>query len=84
LTPRLEWNASTGASDYGLQVATNSTFTNLVVNETGITVLYYDIPGGLLSWNTTYYWRVNAKNSFGSTSAWSTTWYFKTAVGPPP
>jgi len=84
LTPRLEWNASSGATDYGLQVATTSSFTTLLVNETGITNLYYDIAPGILKWNTTYYWRVNVRNSFGSTSSWSTSRYFKTAVGPPP
>jgi len=84
LTPRLEWNASSGAVSYGVQISTSSSFTNLLVNETGMTNLYYDIASGILKWNTTYYWRVNARNSFGSTSSWSTSRYFKTAVGPPP
>jgi transcriptional regulator CtsR len=84
LTPRLEWNASSGAVSYGVQVATSSSFASLLVNETGITDLYYDIAPGILNWNTTYYWRVNARNSFGSTSSWSSSRYFKTAVGPPP
>jgi thermitase len=82
LTPRLEWNASTGASDYGVQVSTNSSFTNLVVSETGVTNLYYDIPPGGINWNTTYYWRVNARNSFDSTSAWASSRYFRTTAGP--
>jgi transcriptional regulator CtsR len=84
LTPRLEWNASSGAVSYGIQVSTSYSFTNLLVNETGITDLYYDIAPGILKWNTTYYWRVNASNSFDSTSSWSSSRYFKTAVGPPP
>jgi hypothetical protein len=84
LTPRLEWNASSGATDYGLQVSTSSRFTSLVIDESGITHLYYDMAPGILNWNTTYYWRVNARNSFGSTSKWSSYRYFKTAVGPPP
>jgi hypothetical protein len=84
LTPRLEWNASSGATEYGIQVATDYRFTNLVVDQTGITNLYYDIPGGSLSWGTRYYWRANASNSFGSTSSWSSYRYFQTAVGPPP
>ncbi|MGB6873288.1 MAG: fibronectin type III domain-containing protein [Dehalococcoidia bacterium] len=84
LTPRLEWNASTGATDYGLQVAITSSFTSLVVDETGITDLFYDVSEGTLNWNTIYYWRVNAKNSLGSTSTWSRYRYFRTAVGPPP
>jgi titin len=82
-TPRLEWNATSGATNYGLQVATTSSFTTLLVNETGITNLYYDIAPGTLNWNTYYYWRVNARNSYG-TSSWSSYRYFKTAVGPPP
>jgi hypothetical protein len=84
LTPRLEWNASSGAISYGVQISTSSSFASLVVNETGITNLYYDIAPGILKWNTTYYWRVNARNSFDSTSSWSRYRYFKTAAGPPP
>jgi transcriptional regulator CtsR len=83
LTPRLQWNASTGATSYGLQVATTSAFTTLLVNVTGITGLFYDVAPGL-NWNTTYYWRVNATNSYGSTSSWASYRYFKTALGPPP
>lgn len=70
LTPRLAWNPPTGATSYGLQVATESTFTNLVVNQTGIANPYYDLPPGELNSNTGYYWRVNASNAAG-TSAWS-------------
>lgn len=83
LTPRLEWNAPTGAEDYGVQVSTSSSFTTQLVNEAGITNIYYDIPAGKLNWNTMYYWRVNAHNC-GGTSAWSAMRYFRTAIGPPP
>jgi titin len=83
LTPRLQWNVVAGASDYGIQVATASTFASPVINETGITDLYYDVPPSVLNWSTTYYWRVNAHNSAG-TSAWSTYRSFKTGIGPAP
>jgi fibronectin type 3 domain-containing protein len=83
LTPNLEWNPSTGAISYGLQVATNSTFTKLVVNQTGSGNTYYNIPPGVLNWNTIYYWRTNALNS-GGNSSWSSCWYFKTGAGPLP
>jgi len=76
-TPRLEWKASTGATSYSLQVSTKSNFSSLVVNQTGIANTYYDVPSGKLSGNTTYYWRVNASNS-GGTSGWSGYWQFKT------
>jgi hypothetical protein len=77
LTPRLVWNVSKGASDYGLQVATDAGFTSLVIDETGIANIFYDITSGL-DWNITYYWRVNARKNDGSTSKWSATRYFTT------
>jgi hypothetical protein len=82
-TPKFEWNASLGATSYGLQVATDSAFTNLVLSESGITDLYYDVPLGVLNWGTTCYWQVNATNAAG-TSAWSDYWSFMTAAPPPP
>jgi transcriptional regulator CtsR len=84
LTPRLQWNGSAGAVSYGVQVATGSSFTNLIVDENGIADRYHDVSEGTLNWNTTYYWRVNARDSFGRTSNWSTSRYFRTAIGPPP
>jgi len=83
-TPQLTWNPSTGAASYGVQVSTVSNFATTVVDETGITDTFYDVPGGLLNWNTRYYWRVNAAGSSGSTSAWSSYKYFTTELGPPP
>ena len=80
--PRLAWNPSTGAVNYSLQVSTVSTFATMAVNITGISNTSYTLPSGVLSWNTKYYWRVNAVGASGSTSAWSTLWYFRTALGP--
>jgi len=81
LTERLEWTASIGAASYGLQVSTSSRFTTLLINETGIADLNYDIPEGLLEWGKTYYWRVNAVSDTGSTSSWSGYRYFRTPTG---
>jgi VCBS repeat-containing protein len=77
LTPRLEWYPSNGATSYWLQVSTDPTFTNLVINQPGITKTYYDIPSGKLELNTIYYWRVKASNA-GGTSGWSNYWSFRT------
>ena len=71
----LAWNPSSGASSYRLQVATTSSFAHIVDD---IMVLFgtsYPIVG--LVANTSYYWRVSAKNAAGI-SAWSPTWTFKT------
>ncbi|HJX68779.1 MAG TPA: fibronectin type III domain-containing protein [Dehalococcoidia bacterium] len=81
LTPRLEWNASSGAVSYGLQISASYRFTSLVIDEAGITDLFYDVAPGTFNWNTTYYWRVNASNSFDSTSSWSSYRYFRMPAG---
>jgi hypothetical protein len=82
LAPVLEWNTSSGAVCYGIQVSTSSSFTNVVVNVTDINDLFYGVLGGTLNWNTIYYWRVNAMSSYNSTSGWSSYRYFRTPTGP--
>jgi subtilisin family serine protease len=80
-SPTLSWNASVGASSYGVQVSTSPTFSPLVVDRTGITTTSTTVTG--LAANTVYYWRANATNA-GGTSAWSATWSFTTVAGTPP
>jgi|GEM_PF-611678 len=78
LTVKLEWNPSTDATSYSLQVATDSAFTKLVLEKTGIAGMYYELTSEL-NWKTDYYWRVNASNASG-TSSWSGSWKFNTPV----
>jgi hypothetical protein len=82
-SPTLNWNASTGAVTYRLQVDTTSAFTSvpLIHNDSTITGLFKPVSG--LTNGKTYYWRVNAKNS-GGTTAYSTIWRFVVASLPPP
>lgn len=75
LNPTLSWNASSGATTYSVQVSTNSSFTNLIANQTGITSTSFSLSGLVNS--LLYYWRVNATNSAG-TSGWSSTYSFTT------
>jgi|GEM_PF-3523276 len=77
-SPTLSWNASTGATFYRLQVSTDSTFSSLVYDQTGITDTSQQVSG--LAENTLHYWRVNATN-LGGTSSYSSTWSFIT-TGP--
>ena len=72
----LKWSASTGADSYALQVSTSPSFSNFIVNQSGITSTSYSLNG--LSVNTTYYWRVSATNASG-TSEWSSVGSFTTA-----
>ena len=78
--PTLSWNPSTGAATYRLQVDTTNVFASTVFNDSTITGLSKPLSG--LTNGKTYYWRVNAKNS-GGTSAYSTIWQFTVAPLPP-
>jgi hypothetical protein len=65
-----KWSSSTGASSYTLQLNTSSGFESgtMIFNQNVGNVTSYEVSG--LSLATTYYWRINASNSAG-TSAWS-------------
>ena|GEM_PF-2050613 len=60
-----QWQPSANAADYKLQVATDSSFTNIVVDREKIMYPYALVQG--LSYSTTYYWRVTARNVSGTT-----------------
>ena len=79
ISPSLSWNSSSGASAYRLQISTNSAFSTTVVDQNGIIGTSYSLSS--LSFNTTYYWRVNATNAKG-TSDWSSVWNFTTIAAP--
>lgn len=80
LNPGLTWNISPGATSYRLQVSISPVFASVVVDVNGIGgTTYY--PS--LTASTTYYWRVSASNS-GGTSSFSTGLSFSTGASPPP
>jgi len=72
---QFEWNPSNGADTYRLQVASNPSFSTLLVDSltssTAINIF------GIFESESTYYWRVNASNSSGE-SGWSPEWSFTT------
>lgn len=80
-SPSLNWNASSGATSYTLQVSTNNSFSNFVYNQSGLTTTNQIVTG--FNFSTVYFWRVNATNSYG-TSGWSTPIWSFTTAGPPP
>src|SRR6267143_2172689 len=81
LTVVLAWNPAGGAVTYRVQLAADSLFGSIVLDDSTVTATSRQI--GPLSVNTLYYWRVNAKNSAG-TSAYSSAWNFTTLIPPPP
>jgi len=76
----LTWGSVTGTATYKVQVATDSNFVALVVNDSTLTTASKAVSG-LLN-NTKYYWRVNAKN-IGGTSSYSAKFNFTTVVAVP-
>lgn len=63
--PRFEWTADATAAAYNIQIATDSGFDNIVVNDS--------VPAGTLEYRptlalerlTTYYWRIRSENPCG-------------------
>ena len=73
----VQWKRSRGASSYRLQISGLADFSILALDKS-LTDTLYSVTG--LSSGTTYYWRVNATDTSG-TSVWSSIWKF--TVGTP-
>ena len=86
-TPTLNWTysgAGTQASYY-IQVDDNSNFSSPLVSTGWVSsssARSYVIPSGILSFNSTYYWRIIFIDSFGSQSVWINADTSFTTVGP--
>lgn len=84
LTITFRWDTSARAATYRLQVAFDTGFTILTLNDSTIvqpdTGLVFRLVSSLIN-SKTYYWRVNAKNSAG-TSAFSARRSFNTLAPP--
>jgi len=74
----LVWYKVSNEANYRVQVATDSLFNILVVNDSTLTDSTKTVS--ILQNNTWYYWRVNGRNAVGS-GPWSTVWKFKTGPG---
>ncbi|MGA7296382.1 MAG: proprotein convertase P-domain-containing protein, partial [Rhodanobacteraceae bacterium] len=61
----LSWSSVADASSYGIEVATDSAFANVVDMASGLTANSYQVTG--LDPNAVYYWRVTADNLCGGT-----------------
>jgi photosystem II stability/assembly factor-like uncharacterized protein len=82
LTPLLDWNDAPYALKFRVQLATDSLFGGIVYDTSNVYISQLTVPVGKLSFNTKYFWRVNAQNATG-TSSWSGAWWFTTAVSVP-
>ncbi|GAK92823.1 hypothetical protein JCM19298_3311 [Nonlabens ulvanivorans] len=66
LFPTLEWNATTGAQEYDVEVSSDSSF-NMIIETTTTAASTYTLTTGLDE-DTIYYWRVRNKNVCGNGS----------------
>ena len=73
----LSWAFGANTNEYQLMFGTNSTPATVVVDFTSTLATTYALAG--LTYNTTYYWQVNAKNAGGTTAG--PVWSFTTAIG---
>lgn len=64
-----QWTPNGFAQSFHFQLATDSGFNNLVVDQPALTNFSFTLPSVLPG--TNYYWRVNVSN-YGGTSDWST------------
>jgi hypothetical protein len=76
----LRWQVVPTAARYRAQLATDSLFSAVVLDDSLVTDTTR--PVGPLANNTTYYWRTSAKNAAG-TGPWSVAWNFKTIISLP-
>lgn len=80
ITPTVVWLASATATNYRLQVARDTAFTQMAFDDSTLTGTSRQV--GPLPTNTTHYWRVRARN-VGGNSAYSSRWRFVTTAAPP-
>lgn len=71
----LKWNKISQATNYGLEVATDSLFSNKIFSDTTLTDTFKTLVK--LQRETRYYWRVKAISSYAVTD-WSEIYSFKT------
>jgi chitinase len=71
------WTETVAGATFHFQLSVNTTFSTTVSDQNNLTAASATVSS--LAYATTYYWRVNATNSIG-TSAWSSTSTFTTSA----
>ncbi len=77
--PALTWTPSADADSYILHLASDSLFSELVVDSLVADTSFTISPDAPLEYNSAYWWRVQASNGDGA-SDWSDVWRFATRV----
>ncbi len=82
VTPLIDWSVVSGAERYRLQVSAFYNFSVLWI-DTYTTSSEYQVPPGVLAYNSRYYWKVKSLNS-GDSSVYSNISNFFTKIYPSP
>ncbi|MFH0989400.1 MAG: T9SS type A sorting domain-containing protein [bacterium] len=77
-TITFKWNKVKDAEKYFIQLSMDPTFTNVVISDSTTTDTVKTITN--LIEGKVYYWRVQVKNTSGSSGPWSETWNFTTFI----
>ena len=75
LIPFLVWDSLVTATNYTVNISTDSLFNNIILSQFSDQASYL-VESGILNDNTDYYWRVRTNNN-GGVSPWSETFKFK-------
>jgi hypothetical protein len=78
LTPGLSWTHQCMPDSFRLQIATDSLFVNILLNQGKITGTSFALPAGILVGANKFYWRVAAVNTAGA-GKWSVVNNFSTS-----
>lgn len=87
MRPILSWDRSENVTKYTLHVATDASFKKIKINKTisvsaSLALVSYEVTSDLLP-GIQYWWRVQARGSFGANSAYSAVQTFFTPIDPP-
>jgi hypothetical protein len=78
--PLLQWLVPSNATSCRLQVASDSDFIALILDQEGLPLEQDSLQLSGLDSGATYWWRLQATSATTDTSAWSETWSFSTVA----
>ncbi len=81
LNPTLIWSSVQEAANYRVQLASDASFNNMIVND--LTPNTETLVGTTLEFSTQYWWRVRSVTALGTQGPWSSIWSFTTRPNVP-
>ena len=79
LQPLFDWSDVSSATSYRLQISGNSSFTEIILDTSGLSSSQYTSSSVFLTDSSSYYWRVRGMNATDTTD-WSSEFSFSTLL----